>query len=212
MKTKNQVRITNENVRITAENVQHIGECIALSAIKKMMRFAHHPRSLDKLYAGLVEDIYGNRGYNTTFSDGYDLASEVICFLCHYIGHNLDDLACQNRKGELLTVRFACYRHALRYIEKEYLSPYKTVSIEECSPADASIDFETQYEIEDYTKVDTIIHQMRLTVAETETLNYYMAGLGFVAIAQMQNVNNTTVWRRRKSIQKKYLRYIVMQG
>ena len=61
-------------------------------------------------------------------------------------------------------------------------------------------------------KVDTIIHQMRLTIAETETLNYYMAGLGFVAIAQMQNVNNTTVWRRRKSIQKKYLRYVVMQG
>jgi hypothetical protein len=64
MKTQNQVRITNENVRITAENVQHIGECIALSAIKIMMRFAHHPRSLDKLYAGLVEDVYGNRGYN----------------------------------------------------------------------------------------------------------------------------------------------------
>ena len=178
MKTPNQVKITNKNVRITAENVQHIGEYIALSAIKKMMRFAHHPRSLDKLYAGLVEDVYGNRGYNTTFSDGYDLASEVICFLCHYIGHNLDDLACQNRKGELLTVRFACYRHALRYIEKEYLSVYKTISIEECSPADASIDFETQTEIEDYTKVDTIIHQMRLTVTDAETLNYYMAGLG----------------------------------
>ena len=53
---------------------------------------------------------------------------------------------------------------------------------------------------------------MRLTIAEEETLNYYMAGLGFIAIAQMQNVNNTTVWRRRKSIQKKYLRYVVMQG
>ena len=178
MKTQNQVRITNENVRITAENVQHIGERIALSAIKIMMRFAHHPRSLDKLYAGLVEDVYGNRGYNMTFSDVYDLASEVICFFCHYIGHNLDDLACQNRKGELLTIRFACYRHALRYIEKEYLSGYKTISIEECSPADASIDIETQYEIEDYTKVDTIIHQMRLTVTDAETLNYYMAGLG----------------------------------
>ena len=212
MKTQNQVRITNENVRITGENVQHIGECIALSAIKKMMRFAHHPKSLDKLYAGLVEDICHSKGYNTTFSDGYDLASEVICFLCHYIGHNLDDLACQNRKGELLTVRFACYRHALRYIEKEYLSGYKTISIEECSPADASIDFETETEIEDYTKVDTIIHQMRLTIVEEETLNYYMAGLGFVEIAQMQNVNNTTVWRRRKSIQKKYQRYVVMQG
>jgi hypothetical protein len=212
MKTETQVRITNENVRITENNVQHIGECIALSAIKKMMRFTGRPKSLNKLYVGLVDDIYGYRGYNTTFSDGYDLASEVICFLCHYMGHNLDDLACQNRKGELMTVRFACYRHALRYIEKEYLSPYKTVSIEECSPADASIDFETQYEIEDYTKIDTIIHQMRLTVAETETLNHYMAGLGFVEIAQMQNVNNTTVWRRRKSIQKKYLRYVVMQS
>ena len=115
MKTETKERITNENTRITESNVQHIGECITMSAIKKMMRFAHHPKSLDKLYAGLVEDIYGNRGYNTTFSHGYDLASEVICFLCHYIGHNLDDLACQNRKGELLTVRFACYRHALRY-------------------------------------------------------------------------------------------------
>ena len=81
MKTETKERITNENVRITSENVQHIGECIALSAIKKMMRFTHHPRSLDKLYAGLVEDVYGNRGYNTTFSDGYDLASEVIYFL-----------------------------------------------------------------------------------------------------------------------------------
>ena len=81
MKTETKERITNQNARITNENVQHIGECIALSAIKKMMRFAHHPRSLDKLYAGLVEDIYGNRGYNAAFGDGYGLASMLICFL-----------------------------------------------------------------------------------------------------------------------------------
>ena len=49
MKTETKVRITNENVRITENNIQHIGECIALSAIKKMMRFAHYPRSLDTL-------------------------------------------------------------------------------------------------------------------------------------------------------------------
>ena len=88
-----QERITNENVRITAENVRHIAECIALSAVKKMMRFAGHLRSLEKLYAGLVEDIYHSKGYASTLSDGYDLASEIICFLCPYIGHNLDDLA-----------------------------------------------------------------------------------------------------------------------
>ena len=38
MKTETKERITNQNVRITDENVQHIGECIALSAVKKMMR------------------------------------------------------------------------------------------------------------------------------------------------------------------------------
>ena len=64
MKIENQVRISNENTRITESNVQHIGECIAMSAIKKMMRFTGRPKSLNKLYIGLVDDIYGNRGYS----------------------------------------------------------------------------------------------------------------------------------------------------
>ena len=54
MKAQNQVRIANENAKITENIIQHIGERIALSAIKRMTRFAHHPYFLDKLYAGLV--------------------------------------------------------------------------------------------------------------------------------------------------------------
>lgn len=32
-----------------------------------MVRFSHHPCSLDGLYIRLIEDTYRNKGYNTTF-------------------------------------------------------------------------------------------------------------------------------------------------
>ena len=63
MKTQNQVRITNENARITENNVQHIGECIALSAVKKMMRFAHHPRWFVKQRSSVHAEKEGHLRY-----------------------------------------------------------------------------------------------------------------------------------------------------
>lgn len=210
-KIKESVYSENENVMITPKNVRFIGERIALSAVRKMRVFAHYPKSLDKLYEGLVEDIFHHKSCSDTFSDGYDIASEVICFLCEYIGHYLDDEICKLKRGKVLSVRYASYRHALRYIEKEYLTPYKNINLEDWTSIGATVDFETQIETENESKVDTIIRQMRLTADEAETLNYYMAGWGFVAIANMMNVNNTTVWRRRKSIQRKYNQYVAVR-
>ena len=205
-------RSSTTNELITHENVRYIGERIALSAVRNMRVFAHYPKSLDKLYEGLIEDIFQPKSYTDTFSDGYDIASEVICFLCDYIGYHLDDAVCQLKRGKILSIRYASYRRALRYIEKEYLSPYKNVNLEECTSIGVAVDFETQIEIEDESKVDTIINQMRLTDSEAETLHYYMAGWGFVAIARMMNVNNTTVWRRRKNIQQKYYKYVAVRS
>ena len=210
-KIKESVYSENENVMITPKNVRFIGERIALSAVRKMRVFAHYPKSLDKLYEGLVADIFRHNSCSDTFSDGYDIASEVICFLCEYIGHYLDDEICKLKRGKVLSVRYASYRHALRYIEKEYLTPYKNINLEDWTSIGATVDFETQIETENESKVDTIIRQMRLTADEAETLNYYMAGWGFVAIANMMNVNNTTVWRRRKSIQRKYNQYVAVR-
>ena len=211
-KIKESVCNENENVILTSENVRYIGERIALSAVRKMRVFAHYPKSLDKLYEGLIEDIFHPKSCTDTFSDGYDIASEVICFLCEYIGHHLDDTVCKLKRGKILSIRYASYRHALRYIEKFYLTPYKNVNLEEWTSIGATVDFEAQSEPEEENKVDTIIHQMNLTSAEHETLNYYMAGWGFVAIAKMMNVNNTTVWRRRKNIQQKYYRYVAVSS
>lgn len=210
-KIKESVYSENENVMITPENVRFIGERIALSAVRKMRVFAHYPKSLDKLYEGLVADLFHHKSCSDTFSDGYDIASEVICFLCEYIGHYLDDEVCKLKRGKILSIRYASYRHALRYIEKFYLAPYKNINLEDWTSIGATVDFEPQFEAENEAKVDTIINQMRLTADEALTLNYYMAGWGFVAIANMMNVNNTTVWRRRRSIQNKYYRYIACQ-
>ena len=203
---KNQQKLTNENVRITTENVRYLSERIALSAVKNMMRYIGHRPALEKLYHGLVADIFHHKDYTTTFSDGYDLASEVVCFLCDYLGHELDDMICHNKRGQIRSIRYASIGYALRYIEKTYLYTNRTISMEECAPSETSVGFET--EAEDTAKADAIIRQMRLTAAEEETVQYYLSGHGFVAIAKLQNVNNVTVWRRRKRIQRKYLEYV----
>ncbi len=53
-------------------------------------------------------------------------------------------------------------------------------------------------------EVDEIIERMNLSVEEKETLLCYMAGMGYVEIAKYFAVTNTTIWYRRKRIQRKY--------
>ena len=55
-----------------------------------------------------------------------------------------------------------------------------------------------------YTVVDGLITKMKLTAAEYETLCAYMAGLTYLEVTRLLNVNRTTIWRRRMSLQRKY--------
>ena len=57
---------------------------------------------------------------------------------------------------------------------------------------------------DDYTVVDGLISKMNLTAAEYETLCAYMAGLTYLEVTRLLNVNRTTIWRRRMSLQRKY--------
>lgn len=57
----------------------------------------------------------------------------------------------------------------------------------------------------DYTVVDELIAKMKLTAVEYETLCAYMAGLTYLEVTRHLNVNRTTIWRRKMSIQKKYM-------
>ena len=56
----------------------------------------------------------------------------------------------------------------------------------------------------DYTAFDGLISKMKLTAVEYETLSILMAGFTMLQIGKILNVNRTTIWRRRMSLQKKY--------
>ena len=56
----------------------------------------------------------------------------------------------------------------------------------------------------DYTAFDRLISKMKLTAVEYETLSILMAGFTMLQIGRMLNVNRTTIWRRKMSLQKKY--------
>ena len=56
----------------------------------------------------------------------------------------------------------------------------------------------------DYTAVDGVVKQMKLTTVEQETLSHLMVGLTCIEIAKLCNANRTTIWRRRMRLQRKY--------
>ena len=55
----------------------------------------------------------------------------------------------------------------------------------------------------DYTAFDRLISKMKLTAVEYETLSILMAGFTMLQIVRMLNVNHTTIWRKKMSLQKK---------
>ena len=195
---------------ITAENVKYIGESIAVSVMKKMMLFSGS--ALNDLYRMLVHDAYG-KNPTDSYSHGYDIASEVICFLCQYIGKNLSDMVCKDKHNNPITIRHASYKLAFRYIEKERFRIFRYKNIDKVSPSQFATNIEDHREItdDDFDKVDAIINKMQLTQPELETLNCYMMGMQYIQIARYFNVDHTTIWRRRKRIQEKYYRYVLCE-
>ena len=195
---------------ITAENVKNIGESIAVSAMKKMVLFSGN--ELNDLYRMLVHDSYG-KNPDDIYSPGYDIASEVICFLCQYIGKNLTDMVCKDKHGNPITIRHASYKTAYKYIEKERFAIFNHRNIEKVSLANFERNIEDRREVtdEDFDKVDAIINKMQLTQPELETLTCYMMGMQYIQIARYFSVDHSTIWRRRKRIQEKYYKYILCE-
>ncbi|MEG1669376.1 hypothetical protein, partial [Chryseobacterium sp.] len=109
METKVKSKV-EKRVKITADNVKDLGEAIAIHALKITM--AYSGKALDDLYRGLVHDTFDYKPIDEPYSDGYDIASEAICFLCGHIGQDLSDEFKTDKKGRIITIRHACYRVA----------------------------------------------------------------------------------------------------
>lgn len=98
----------------------------------------------------------------------------------------------------------ACYRCADNYLQKQYTRHIaNAVSLDEriTSESETILDDEQK---NDYTAVDGLISKMKLTAVEYETLCAYMAGLTYLEVTRLLNVNRTTIWRRKMSLQRKY--------
>ena len=200
MKKVNKGILDNDMV-ISAENIQKMGEVIALTCIKTVIVRAG--KDLNHLYVRLIDDINHSKNSTRPFSDAYDIAQEGMLFLCEHIGKILGD-DYTTKYGKTITIRSACFRHTDRYLEEQYTRHItNTVSLDEriTSEPVKTIDDEQK---NDYTVVDGLIAKMKLTAAEYETLCAYMAGLTYLEVTRLLNVNRTTIWRRQMSLQRKY--------
>ncbi len=194
----------SDNSIITTENIIHIGEIIALCALKT--RIKKTGINFDGLYQGLVHDIYRKSNSIEPFTDGYDVANTAIAFLCQHIGQRLGDTI-SDRYGKPATVRQCCYRYVDTYLYYQYVTPIESwVSLDDESVREPSVDFEIYTASEDeYTVVDDKISAMKLKKNENNVLSCYMAGLGHIETAKTLNLDRTTVWRCRQKVKTKYI-------
>ena len=79
-----------------------------------------------------------------------------------------------------------------------------TISLDEQITAESETTLDDEQKT-DYTVVDGLISKMKLTASEYETLCAYMAGLTYLEVTRLLNVNRTTIWRRRMNLQRKYV-------
>lgn len=193
--------LDNDRV-ITAENVQRMGEVIALCAIKTVI--VRGGKDLHNLYKGLLRDVNRSNDDMSRYSDGYEIAQEAMLFLCQHMGKKLGDI-CITKYGKATTIKSACFRCADNYLEKQYARHIiNTVSLDEriTSEPETTLDDEQK---NDYTAVDGVVKQMKLTKVEQETLSHLMVGLTCIEIAKLCNANRTTIWRRQNRIRQKYV-------
>lgn len=184
----------SDNVVITKENVKTLGEKIALCATKNARRYAFG--QIDNLYSKLQHDIF----YKNSFSDGYDIAQEAICFLCNYIGHKLGEVCVTNIHKKLDCIRLACYKHIYTYLRKER----KVMEQEDIDTCIIKVDSDCLQEPEDFIRVKKIIQKLNLTKQELAVFNCLYNQMTYTNIAELLHIDRKTISRRKKKIQEKY--------
>ena len=73
---------------ISFDNVQKMGELITLKTLRGSRTYSKYVH--EWLYLHYVRDLNHKHEVDYILSDAYDLAQTVICFLCGFIGKNLE--------------------------------------------------------------------------------------------------------------------------
>ena len=168
--------------KISPDNIVRIGELLALGALKYMC--GH--KMLHGMYADLARDIANKDMEGYVLTESYDLVQEDV------------------KDGEQYTVRRLCNKTLCHKIYELWKVKRYTESMD-ALPRSREPFVEFEREKADYSKHDELMAKLRLTKGEKEAIECYVAGVSFTEQAKLLSVNLSTIWRRRKSAQTKYL-------
>jgi len=200
--TKETISLKND-VMITKENVSAIGEVIAIRAVKLKKKF--EGKNLEPLQNGMLHDIYYNKTERSTFSDGYDIVQEAICFLCNYIGRTLGEIIQKSKNSKSSDcIRQACYKHIYAYLRKQ-IAVDKELDNEALNIV--KVDPDCLKDQEDYAKVNIIIKKLKLSKNELKVLKCFYNQMTYDDIAECVSLDRRTIARIRHRLQEKYLKY-----
>ena len=188
---------------INQSNVSLMGQILTLHAIKTVIPY--RGKCVQKLRLSFIKDLFHFQDPGYTLSEGYDCAQTAICFLWQFRGRLVSDIYGDNKYRKNITIRDACFAEVQRYLEKIFkYNKYFTRMTDNQDRHAPVVSFDFPEE-QDYTAADKIVEAMHLTEGEKDTLNCYLGGMTYCETARFLSVNFTTVWRRRQSIQRKYL-------
>ena len=191
------------DVIITYDNVKQLGEFIGVSAIRRVMHYQGERGY--QLYLGLVHDIIYEKQPNETFSDGYDIASEAICFLCEHVGKPLGKVLAVNSKGRELNIRDICFKTVFRYIYGNQKYESNIADLEQPNIIEMSVPFESESVKEDTTDINKIMRKIGLTDKEKYTLKLIMSGTTPHAVSKFLEMSNHGIYNRVERARKKYI-------
>ena len=184
---------------ISFENVQLMGEMITLKTLRG--RYAYDRHNLEWLYLSLVKDLNRTNHSTHIFSDAYDLVQTAICFLCEFIGKELNDIYII-KNGKEISIKQATYTLVGRHIDRIHRYHKRACDIDYYSE-ELSVEID-HYQEKDYTEVDNKIELLNLKPRDRAVLDCYMAGMTCNEIADFLDISRITVWRRRTRAQVKY--------
>ena len=154
---------------------------------------------------GLVRDIQYKDLEGYILTDSYDLAQEAAMFLCGYIGKNVYDTCIETKSGKTYTIRRLCSKVVCHKIYEILKIRKNTERAEDLHKSREPYVLLEEKKETDYKRYDEILSKLNLTKEEKETIDGYMAGISVTQQARIFNVYNSTIWRRRKRVQDKYL-------
>lgn len=194
-----------DEVIITYDNVKQLGEYIGVSAIRRVMHYQGERGY--KLYLDLVHDIIYEKQSNETFSDGYDIASEAICFLCEYIGKPLGKVLTVNSKGRELNIRDICFKTVFRYIYGNQKYESNIADLEQPHLMEMSVPFESESITEVHSAdVNKIMRKIGLNDKEKLTVKLIMGGMTPYAVSKHLKMSNNAIYCRVNRARMKYIK------